>query len=53
MIGDFRAPSIMRFVFTPLYTSYRDVWDAVAVLEEILDSGFWKEPRFTVRSAVT
>ncbi|KRA00211.1 kynureninase [Mesorhizobium sp. Root157] len=53
VIGDFRAPSTMRFGFTPLYTSYRDVWQAVAILEEILDSGWWKEPRFAVRSAVT
>jgi kynureninase len=53
VIGDFRAPSIMRFGFTPLYTSYRDVWDAVEILEGILASGSWKEPRFAVRSAVT
>ncbi|MET3661568.1 kynureninase [Aquamicrobium ahrensii] len=53
VIGDFRAPATLRFGFTPLYTSYRDVWDAVAVLEDILASGVWKEPRFAVRSAVT
>ncbi len=53
VIGDFRAPSTLRFGFTPLYTSYRDVWNAVAVLEDILASGVWKEPRFAVRAAVT
>ena len=53
VIGDFRAPSTLRFGFTPLYTSYRDVWDAVAILEDILASGVWKEPRFAVRAAVT
>jgi kynureninase len=53
VIGDFRAPSIMRFGFTPLYTSYRDVWNAVEVLKDILDNSAWKNPRFAVRSAVT
>ncbi|TXI03237.1 MAG: kynureninase, partial [Rhizobium sp.] len=53
VIGDFRAPSTLRFGFTPLYVGYRDVWQAVNVLEEILRTGFWKEARFAVRSAVT
>lgn len=53
VIGDFRAPSTLRFGFTPLYVGYRDVWQAATVLEEILSSGSWKEPRFAVRSAVT
>jgi kynureninase len=53
VIGDFRAPSTIRFGFTPLYTSYRDVWQAVAVLEEILREETWKEARFSVRAAVT
>ncbi|MFC3109751.1 kynureninase [Undibacterium arcticum] len=37
VIGDYREPEIMRFGFTPLYTSYVDVWDAVEVLLQILD----------------
>jgi kynureninase len=37
VIGDYREPEIMRFGFTPLYTRYADVWDAVAVLKDILD----------------
>ena len=53
VIGDFRAPSAMRFGFAPLYTSFRDVWQAVAVLEAILRTGAWKGERFNVRSAVT
>src|SRR5690606_6948664 len=53
VIGDFRAPSPLRFGFTPLYTSDRDAGDAVAILEDILASGVWKEPRFAVRAAVT
>ncbi|HEY0121870.1 MAG TPA: kynureninase [Rhizobium sp.] len=53
VIGDFRAPATLRFGFTPLYVSYRDVWQAAGVLEDILSSGSWKEARFAVRSAVT
>jgi kynureninase len=37
VIGDYREPHIMRFGFTPLYTSFADVWDAVEILREILD----------------
>ncbi len=39
VIGDYREPQIMRFGFTPLYTSYADVWDAVEILQHILDHG--------------
>ncbi|MDL2397836.1 kynureninase [Rhizobium mayense] len=53
VIGDFRAPSTLRFGFTPLYVGYRDVWQAAEVLEDILRSGSWKEARFAVRSTVT
>lgn len=37
VIGDYREPEIMRFGFTPLYTSFADVWDAVGILKDILD----------------
>ncbi|WP_151637259.1 kynureninase [Noviherbaspirillum aerium] len=37
VIGDYREPHIMRFGFTPLYTSFTDVWDAVETLADILD----------------
>jgi kynureninase len=39
VIGDYREPAIMRFGFTPLYTSFTDVWDAVDILRDMLDSG--------------
>jgi kynureninase len=38
VIGDYREPAIMRFGFTPLYTSFADVWDAVEILKQILDN---------------
>jgi kynureninase len=37
VVGDYREPAIMRFGFTPLYTSFADVWDAVEILRSILD----------------
>lgn len=53
VIGDFRAPATMRFGFTPLYIGYRDIFDAVAVLEDILRTGAWQDARFAVKSTVT
>jgi kynureninase len=38
VIGDYREPAIMRFGFTPLYTSFADVWDAVEILRDILET---------------
>ena len=37
VIGDYREPAILRFGFTPLYTRFVDVWDAVDILQQILD----------------
>ena len=53
VIGDFRAPDILRFGFTPLYTRFVDVWDAVDRLHGVLESGEWRDPQFAVRAAVT
>lgn len=53
VIGDFRAPDILRFGFTPLYTRFVDVWDAVDRLRQVMSSGEWREPRYAVRAAVT
>jgi kynureninase len=53
VIGDFRPPDIMRFGFTPLYTRFVDVWDAVDRLHDVMATGEWRDARFAVRSAVT
>jgi kynureninase len=53
VIGDFRAPDVVRFGITPLYLGYEDVWTAVERMAEILDTESWREPRFAVRGKVT
>ncbi len=45
VIGDFREPDILRFGFTPLTLSYEDVWNAVAVLKDIMERGTWRQMR--------
>jgi kynureninase len=53
VIGDVRAPDILRFGFTPLYVSYADVWDAANILRDIIESGVWKQPHYQARAKVT
>lgn len=53
VIGDFRTPDIMRFGFAPLYIRHVDIWDAVAVLKEIMQTRAWDKPQFHKRSKVT
>ena len=53
VIGDFRAPDLMRFGFTPLYTRYTDVVRAAEILGDILQSGEWDQPCFKTRAKVT
>ena len=53
VIGDFRAADILRCGFTPLYLGYEDVWRAIETLREVLQSGVWREARFSIRSRVT
>jgi kynureninase len=53
VIGDFRAPDILRFGFAGLYVRYVDVWDAVAQLADVMRTRAWDRPEFVQRKAVT
>ena len=53
VIGDFRAPNILRFGMTPAYVRFVDVWDAVAVLRGIMNERRWDRPEFRARAKVT
>lgn len=50
---DFRTPDTIRFGLSPLYLGYGEVWRALDALEDILESGVWREDRFSVRAKVT
>lgn len=53
VIGDFRAPDIMRFGFAPLYLDESDVLKAVDILADIIAARAWDRPEFHKREAVT
>ena len=53
VIGDFRAPDLMRFGFAPLYNRFADMVRAAEILAEILETREWDQPRFKARAKVT
>ena len=53
VIGDFRAPDILRFGITPLYLSETDIDGAVDILAEVLDARLWDRPEYKTRARVT
>jgi kynureninase len=53
VIGDFRAPDIMRFGFTPLYIDAGDVTRAAEILEHIMTARLWDAPEYKSRARVT
>jgi kynureninase len=53
VVGDFRAPDLLRFGFAALYTRYVDVFDAVRSLREVLTSRTWNRPEYANRLTVT
>ena len=53
VIGDFRAPDVMRFGFTPLFIDSQDVERAIEILAEIMSKRLWNDPKFQKRNKVT
>jgi kynureninase len=53
VVGDFRAPDLIRFGFAPLYNTHVEVWDAVMVMKRVLNERLWDNPAFLKKKAVT
>ncbi|MFT5521903.1 MAG: kynureninase [Enterobacterales bacterium] len=53
IIGDFRAPNVLRFGITPLYMSYLDIWNLVQALVDVMAFEKWNEEEFKTVQAVT
>ena len=53
VIGDFRAPDIMRFGLTPLYIGGGEVMKAAEIIGEVITGEIWRRPEYQVVNAVT
>ncbi|MGH1415068.1 MAG: kynureninase [Pelagimonas sp.] len=53
VIGDFRAPNIMRFGFTPLYLDEKDVVAAAEIIEDVINNELWRDAKYQTVSRVT
>ncbi len=53
VVGDFRAPDLMRFGFSPLYIRYEDIWIAVQRLKMCLQQKIWQQDKYRSRLPVT
>jgi kynureninase len=53
VIGDFRAPDLLRFGFAPAYLRFADAWDAVAALRAVMTEREWDRPQHRARAKVT
>lgn len=53
VIGDFRAPDILRFGFTPLFIDKEDVARAIEILHEVMDRRLWDRDEYRTRARVT
>ena len=53
VIGDFRAPDVMRFGFTPLFLDDGDIIAAAEIIEDVMTNRLWDTPEYHARKAVT
>ncbi|CAL8468886.1 g8427 [Coccomyxa elongata] len=53
VVGDFRAPDILRFGFAPLYVRHVDVWDAVQKLKLVMQERLWDRAEYRRSAVVT
>ena len=53
VVGDFRAPDLLRMGFAPLTTRFIDVWRTVEVLRDVMATKAWSDPAYAIRRKVT
>jgi kynureninase len=53
VVGDFRAPDMVRIGLTPLYLRYVDVWDAMDVVSDILETAAHADPAYSRAEGAT
>jgi len=53
VVGDFRAPDIMRFGITPLYIDFDDVRRAVEIIADVIRGRLWDQPEYSLKARVT
>jgi kynureninase len=53
LIGDFRAPDIMRFGITPLYINEDDIDGAIAIIRDVMENRLWDRDEYKVQNRVT
>jgi len=53
LIGDFRTPDVLRFGITPLYMTYKNIYDAVDIINEVMLTQAWNKPEYRTQAEVT
>lgn len=53
VVGDFRAPDLMRMGFSPLFLRRADVWTAADRFARVMETGAWRNPAFAEKQRVT
>ena len=53
IISDFRTPAILRFGITPMYTRFEDIYQAVLIIKEVMETKAWDKVEYRVRTAIT